>query len=205
MRLLVIIALPFSLMLMAGCGLILKVFLGPDTSDEAILALRILSLIIAISFPSLVIRNIFIALGRQKLDTLISAAALGMNIVLMIALVPPFGVLGAVVAIFTAEIFLFAIGIFYVYRLGFRLDFVGVFVKPILCSIPLIIAMVLTPREGVIGPRLALYLGCIVVYAILIFIIRSLSRDDIDNLRRVTRGDDPVWHNNFGSHHLGRF
>ena len=191
MRLLVVIALPISLMLMAGSGLILKFYLGPDTSSESILALRILSLIIGISFPSLVIRNIFIALGRQRLDTVISAAALAMNIVLMVALVPPFGVLGAVAAVFVAEVFLFVIGIFYVYRLGSRLDFIGVFAKPIFCSLPLIAAMLYTPREGLIGPRLEIYFGCIALYVILVFVTRTLSTRDIENLRHVTRGEGP--------------
>lgn len=198
MRLLVVIALPFSLMIMAGSGLILYVYLGKDTSDEAILALRILSLIIAVSFPSLVIRNIFIALGRQKLDTVISAAALGVNVILMLKLVPPFGVLGAVEAIFIAEAFLFAIGIFFVYRLGFRLDFLGVFIKPVFCSLPLIAAMALTPREGVVGLRFLVYIACIALYAGLVFLTKTLSREDINNLRRVTRGEDPVWSNTIG-------
>ena len=191
MRLLVIIALPLGLMLMAASGLILYVYMK-DPSNDAITALRVLSLIIIISFPSLVVRNIFIALGKQKLDTIISIAALGMLIILLLLLVPTHVVFGAVAAICIAELFLFVIGIFFVYRLGFRLDFIGTFLKPVLCAIPLIAAMLFTPREGFIGMRLGIYFVCIVLYVILIFLTRSLSRNDIDNLRHVTSGEDPV-------------
>jgi O-antigen/teichoic acid export membrane protein len=198
MRLLVIIALPLGLMLMAAAGLILTV-VTKDPTPEAITALRVLSLIIIISFPSLVVRNIFIALGKQKLDTVISSAALAMLVVLLIISVPANKVFGAVASIFIAEMFLFAMGIFYVYRLGFRLDFTGTFLKPVICTVPLIVAMLLTPREGFIGMRLAIYLACIALYVLLIFATRTLSRDDIDNLRRVARGEDPAGHNSFQS------
>jgi len=196
MRLLVVIALPLGLMLMAASGLILT-FYTEDPTIDAINAMRVLSFLIIISFPSLVIRNIFVALGKQKLDTIISSAALVALVILLLALVPTHKVYGAVGAIFVAETFLFAIGIFFVYRLGFRLDFYGTFMKPILCSIPLILAMIYTPREGFIGMRLGIYFGCILLYAGLIFLTRTLSRDDIENLRRVTRGEDPVWNNHF--------
>ena len=121
MRLLVVIALPLGLMLMAASGLILT-FYTEDPTNEAINAMRVLSFLIIISFPSLVIRNIFVALGKQKLDTIISTAALIALVILLLALVPTHKVYGAVGAIFVAETFLFALGIFFVYRLGFRLD-----------------------------------------------------------------------------------
>jgi O-antigen/teichoic acid export membrane protein len=194
MRLLVVIAMPLGLMLMAASGLLLYAY-TKDPTTEMIQALRTLSLLIIISFPSLVIRNIFVAVGKQKLDTIISAAALGVLILLMLLLVPTHKVFGAVASVIVAEFFLFAIGIFYVYRLGFRLDFFGTFIKPILCSIPLVVAMLVTPREGFIGMRLPIYLMCIVFYVILIFVTHTLSKNDIENLRRVTRGEDPSGEN----------
>ena len=196
MRLLVVVALPLGIMLMAGAGLILKAYTD-DPTDEAIAALRVLSFLIIVSFPSLVVRNIFVALGKQKLDTIISTAALVVLIILLLVLVPTHKVYGAVGSIFIAEMSLFALGIYYVYRLGFRLDFYGTFMKPILCTIPLVIAMIFTPREGFIGMRMFYYVLCIALYVVLIFATRTHSRDDIDNLRRVTRGEDPVWPNHF--------
>lgn len=196
MRLLVVVALPLGIMLMAGAGLILKIY-TEDPTDEAIAALRVLSFLIIVSFPSLVVRNIFVALGKQKLDTIISTAALVVLIILLLLFVPTHKVYGAVGSIFIAEMFLFALGIYYVYRLGFRLDFYGTFLKPILCTIPLIIAMIFTHRMESIGIRMFYYVICIALYVVLIFATRTHSRDDIDNLRRVTQGEDPVWHNHF--------
>ncbi len=194
MRLLVVIALPLGLMLMAASGLVLKAYAG-DPTDEMIQALRILSLLIIISFPSLVIRNIFIAVGRQKLDTIISAAALGVLVVMLLLLVPTHNVFGAVASVITAEFFLFAIGIFFLYRLGLRLDFYGTFLKPIFCSIPLVASLIIAPSEGFRWLRLLVYVVCIAIYALLVIVTRTLSRNDIDNLRRVTCGENPSGEN----------
>lgn len=83
--------------------------IGGKEFGGAASVLRILMLALGISYLNGVYGNVLPALGRQKALLRWSAAVLGVNLVVNLALIPPIGVVGAGIAVVASEAVAFAV------------------------------------------------------------------------------------------------
>jgi O-antigen/teichoic acid export membrane protein len=102
------IALPIVLLFAVFAEDVIRVIAGEDFSDAA-WVLRILTLAIGISYLSGVYGNALPALGRQNQLFRWSLVVLAVNLIINLALIPPFGVVGAAVAVVLSELVGFAV------------------------------------------------------------------------------------------------
>ena len=102
------IALPLVLVFAMFADDVIRVIAGDDFSDAA-WVLRILTVALGVSYLSGVYGNALPALGRQNQLFRWSLVVLGANLVVNLALIPPFGVVGAAIAVVLSELIGFAV------------------------------------------------------------------------------------------------
>jgi O-antigen/teichoic acid export membrane protein len=102
------IALPMVLVFALFADDVIQVIAGEDFSDAA-WVLRILTLALGVSYLNGVYGNALPALGRQNQLFRWSLVVLACNLVINLALIPPFGVVGAAVAVVISELVGFAV------------------------------------------------------------------------------------------------
>lgn len=109
-----LVALPVVVLTIVFAPEVVRVIAG-SAYDEAAAVLRVLMLGVGISYLSGVYGNALAALGRQGVLLRLSLVVLGVNLALNLALIPPFGVEGASVAVALSELAAF-LGIRRLYR-----------------------------------------------------------------------------------------
>jgi O-antigen/teichoic acid export membrane protein len=102
------IALPLVLVFAVFAEDVIRVIAGEDFADAA-WVLRVLTLALGISYLSGVYGNALPALGRQNQLFRWSLVVLAVNLAVNLALIPPFGVEGAAVAVVLSELVGFAV------------------------------------------------------------------------------------------------
>jgi O-antigen/teichoic acid export membrane protein len=102
------IALPMVLVFAVFAQDVIRVIAGEEFSDAA-WVLRILTLALGVSYLNGVYGNALPALGRQNQLFRWSLVVLGANLIVNLALIPPFGVVGAAVAVVLSELVGFAV------------------------------------------------------------------------------------------------
>jgi O-antigen/teichoic acid export membrane protein len=102
------LALPLVLVFAVFAEDVIRVIAGHDFADAA-WVLRILTLALGVSYLNGVYGNALPALGRQNQLFRWSLVVLAGNLVVNLALIPPFGVIGAAVAVVLSELVGFAV------------------------------------------------------------------------------------------------
>lgn len=101
-----VIALPAVLLVAVFADDVIRVIAGQDFADAA-WVLRILTLALGISYLNGVYGHALPALGRQNRLFVLSLTVLVCNLAINLALIPPFGVVGAAVAVVISEVIAF--------------------------------------------------------------------------------------------------
>lgn len=124
-----------------GIGLITTVFAAPiirllygGDFDGAVFPLQILVWMLFFSYITNVSNAVAIAHHREKIIMNISGMSLIINVVVNAWLIPRWGAVGAAVAIFVSEAFVFAALLYYIYRVMPDIRLPGLFVRPALAA-----------------------------------------------------------------------
>jgi O-antigen/teichoic acid export membrane protein len=183
-KMLAIVGLPLAVGIGLSAESIVHVTLGHGF-DKSIPALAILAPSIALLF----VNNAFIytltAMNRQLDFTRLSVATLAVNLILNVALIPPFGYLGAASASTLTELALFAGGWWLLYRRGIRLEPLNT-VGRLLLSV-LVMGVVVYLIRGWPLPLVAL--AGAAVYAAALLGLRAIDREEWAILRGSLRGE----------------
>lgn len=110
-RYLFTIVFPISFGLIAVADPVIKIVYGKEYAPS-ILPLRILMISLIFSFLSFITGALLNAINRQKTQTTIMAVALGLNIVLNLALLPVMSIAGAAIAALASNIALVSLGFY---------------------------------------------------------------------------------------------
>jgi O-antigen/teichoic acid export membrane protein len=149
-------------------------------------ALRILAVGIAFMFVSNAFIAALSAVDRQLSFTWAALASMVVNIVLNVALIPPFGYLGASWATVLTEVALAAFGWFLTVRYVGRVPVFGLSWRILLAGV--VMGGVLYPLQGVHGPLALLAIGVGgLVYGLAVLLLGGLDADDRALIRRALR------------------
>jgi len=177
LKFLLIISLPLVVFITVFSQKIVILFLGKQYLQSSI-ALQLLSWALLFLFPTSLYVYLFTAMGKQKLFAVASAACLGMNAILDIALIPWYSYIGACIGTLASEITLFFVGFYFLRKLGSRFSIFRIAWKPALGS--LVMGFFLYPMTGV-STRMFLLsaLGGFLIYCAVILVLRTFSREEI--------------------------
>lgn len=156
----------------------------PEEYEPAVNVLRVLGVALPFMVGCVLFGNLFISMELQRRMAKWSLLSLVVNVGLNLALIPPFGVMGAAVTTLCSEVVSFII--FY----GFTAHFLGhvhfreVFLAPMLAVAPAIVTMLLlvgysTPFAAVAGAG---------IYATALMVLRVVSQDDLGYFRKLREG-----------------
>lgn len=149
-------------------------------------ALRILALAIVFMFCDNTFAAVFNAIDRQKLFAYVALSGLVLNFGLNIVLIPRYGYLGASWATVVTEIGLVGVGWFALRRVLGTLRVVQTCWKPVLAGLVMGGFIVLTNPHGHIAVLLVTALAA-VVYALMLFILRTADAEEQSIIRRALR------------------
>ncbi|HSO93212.1 MAG TPA: polysaccharide biosynthesis C-terminal domain-containing protein, partial [Candidatus Dormibacteraeota bacterium] len=179
-KMLAIVALPLSVGIAITAASIVHLTRG---FDQSIPALQILAPSIALLF----VNNAFIytltAINRQADFTRLALGTLAVNAILNLALIPPFGYLGAAVASTLTELALFAGGWWLLRRHLVALPLVRS-IGPVLVSVAIMGAAVYVARSFTL--LLVVPLG-VIVYLGGLIVFRALNAEELSILRGSVR------------------
>ena len=149
-------------------------------------ALRILALGIVFMFVSNAFIGALNAIDRQLTFTWAALASMVVNIALNLALIPPFGYLGASWATILTEAVLFAIGWFLTARHLVRVPLLGLSWRILLAG--LVMGAALYPIRDVHGPAiLAAIVAGAMVYGLMLLVLGAADAEEMALLRKVVR------------------
>lgn len=172
----VVVALPIVLGTVVVAPQIVHALAGPEFAAAAT-PLRIVVFGTGLAFTSTLLAYVIISVGRQKAVLWLNLTALLFNLVLNLALIPPYGYQAAA-AVATASEVVIATGLLWLARrhVGFRPTY----------SIPLraaVAAAVMTAAVALVHPNLAVAVAVgVVVYTAALFLLRVPERLELRQL-----------------------
>ncbi len=182
MRVFAIIGFPLCGLVLVLAGDIVRFTFGPAYGDAAP-ALSVMSLAIALLFPTSLYIAAFSVLGRQSFYTISTGMCLAVNIGLDVALIPPFGELGAAIAIVASELAFFACGYFLLHREGFGLSIYALFSKPFLVTCLTTPILLAASKNGSLLALAAYTVAYGVAYVLLILVLKGIRGEDLAILK----------------------
>ena len=192
LKFLIVLGLPIAVVGTLAAEPIIRLLLGHKYVGAkfagSVLALQIVIWAVVFIFPSSVFSYMFTALNRQKLFTVCSAACLGINIALDVLLIPRLQHIGACVGTVTAEITLFALGVFYLSRFVGKVSWSQVALKPLIAAAVMGAKLYFFRDAPPIVLPIAL-IGSCAVYALMLLILGTFTADELSLLSR--RGKSP--------------
>jgi O-antigen/teichoic acid export membrane protein len=173
---------PISVGLFLMAGAFRPIYKFPESAP----ALQILALGVVFMFIS----NAFIAalnaVDRQLMFTWAALGSMIVNIVLNVALIPPYGYLGASWATVLTEVALTAISYVMVARQLGRVPVIGLSWRIVIAG--LVMGAVIYPFHHVTGPRaVAVIIGGALIYAAALLLLGVVDREERAMLRRALR------------------
>jgi O-antigen/teichoic acid export membrane protein len=181
-KFLLILVLPLILAVSLAADPIVRLLLGNKFAEGGPL-LQLFSLVWGLTFFSVLCNKVLNAADRQGLATLASAACLGVNVVLDVALIPYFGYMGAAAATAAAELALLVVSLRLVSRHVCRTVPAAVLAKPLFAfALALAAAWVFSGgREGlVVAVALPVYVATLLLTA-------TFDEDELAVLRAIGR------------------
>ncbi len=172
----------------AGAAMLAAPVIGwllPVEYEPAVNVLRVLGAALPFMVGCVLFGNLFISMELQRRMARWSLLSLAVNVGLNLALIPPFGVMGAAVTTLVSETFSFIL--FY----GFTVHFLGrlrlgeVFLAPALAAGAALAAMLLLARVSL---PLAIVVG-VIVYPAGLMLLRVVSQDDLGYFRQLRAGE----------------
>jgi O-antigen/teichoic acid export membrane protein len=169
-----------------GLFLLARAFRFIYQFPESATSLQILALGVVFMFVS----NAFIAalnaVDRQVMFTWAALGSMVVNVLLNVALIPPFGYLGASWATVLTEVALTAISYVMVARELGRVPVFGLSWRILLAGLAM--GVVIYPFHQETGPRaVGVIMGGALIYAAALFLLGAVDRDEREMLRRALR------------------
>ncbi len=176
MKFLYLIALPLMIMLTVARYQVLPLVTSMDPTFKSVYAtaLRVYPFIawaVALSFPSQVMRSLFVALKRPEFEFRTVLAGVVVLAILDLVLIPLVGVPGAAYAAVACELTILTYGLVLLHRVGRGLHVVSLFLLPTLCGIITnLVAEYLYGLHWLPG-----ILSAIVVFPVLVLLMRVVA------------------------------
>jgi len=188
MKFLYLVALPLLIMIIISREQILKLVttMDPEEFREYAQALKIFIFVgwaIALSFPSQVLRSLFVALRKPQYEFRTVLAGVLVLAAMDIILIPRIGVIGAGYAAVACEFVIFMYGLYLLYRVKRGLNPVNIFLLPTLCGI-----ITNSLAEWLYGYHWLAGLGSvIIVFPLLVGAFRIITPDEWRIVREVIK------------------
>jgi len=192
MKFLYLVAIPLVILLIIARNPVLKLVTDWDESFEQqyALALQVYPFVawaIALSFPSQVLRSLFVALKKPEFEFKTVLAGVSTLAVLDLILIWQIGVIGAAYGALICEFIIFSYGLWLLKQVGRGLNVVTLFLLPTLCGI-----ITNWLAEWLYGIHWVFGIGSvIVVFPVLVLAFRVVSTHEWAILREVIRPARP--------------
>lgn len=185
-----IIGLPISVGLYLLANRIIVFFYGKEYIGS-IIALQIISWFLFIKFLNFLTGFTLSSINRQNERMLSQGSTAVFNVLANLILIPRMGYVGAAVATFITEIFLFILYYWYVSKFLYVYNFVPILIKPIIASLIMVVFIKYTN----FGLIFSIIFSAIVYFAA-ILLLRTFERDDYKIISRIFKKsniDDDVY------------
>ena len=174
-------SIPFAAFFMAWSSPILRLALG-EKYLAALPAMQWLGLGLVPFFLSTLFQYLFAALDQQKLFLVNTCIGSTLRIVLLVALIPPFGFVGPSIAFVCAETVVVALWMMQLARLGFSAHFLSVAWRPVIAGAAM--GGLLYATRGVSLPTALLPAALsLLVYGGLLFVLKTFSAEELQHAR----------------------
>jgi len=177
-KILVILGIPFGF---GGTVLAKELisFIYGQNYSTAILAFQILIWDLVIVFFNIAYGNPLMAWDQQKKHMKCIALGTGVNLIFNFLLIPKYSLYGASVATLLAELVVF-LGVYPTFQKIVKINVISQITKPILASTGMTIILLLI-KESLPNIFILIPLG-IVIYFFLLWMLKGISRNDVDFL-----------------------
>jgi O-antigen/teichoic acid export membrane protein len=175
-----ILGLPISIGIFVYASNIKNLIYGTGYS-ETIIAFKVLSFFVFLSFITLIPGTVLSAINKQRSRMFIQGTIAGVNIIFNLILIPIYGFVGAGIATVLSEILFFILYFYFVRKYGFGFKIVRSSLKPILASL-LMTAIIINITNLFVGT----IIGAISYFGFL-FILRVFDKEDKTLLMRVIK------------------
>jgi O-antigen/teichoic acid export membrane protein len=175
------LALPMAMVVTLLSKPIINLIFGAEFSGS-IVALQILIWAAAIMYVSMVQGNTIISANKQMFCFKVTVFSAILNIILNLILIPRYSYIGASATTVATECFGFFIGIFFLFRWGYRIDINNIYLAPLFgLGIAGIISIILIQINVNI---LITSLVFILIYASILYKI-GIKEDDKELIKKV--------------------
>jgi O-antigen/teichoic acid export membrane protein len=191
LKFLYVIGMPLVVMLFVLSDRLMLVVFGTGYQEAAV-TLRLLVVAMFFLFPTAIHGYLFTALGRQRLYTVCMAAALGVNTLVALVLIPSYSHTGAAVGTLAAEAILFLMSMLMLRQLGSALVGLHLLWRPLVAGLAMgsicwfVKDLALLSVMSGMGSSLAVYAGLLLFLQTFTQQEMALVRDAV-RLGSVTR------------------
>jgi O-antigen/teichoic acid export membrane protein len=180
-----ILALPLAVGSTLLADRIIGKIYGPEFIQAA-LALKVLIWGAAFMFLNNVTCSTMVSLGREKTVTNIVGLGIGLNVLLNILLIPPFGHVGASAATMVTEVWVLVITLYLLQKQFYKLSAIETVLRPSIATA--VMALFILNLEFLRLYQLIFLGGAL--YFLSLFLIKGLSEEDFQLIKKAfkTRG-----------------
>jgi len=150
----------------------------------SIFVLKILAWFVFIKFLNFLTGIILSSIDKQKYRMFIQGSTALFNIILNIILIPPLGFIGAAIATFVTEIFLFIFYYGFVSKYLHIFNFIPVLVKPLIATLMMAVYIYYINLD-----LLLLIPSAALVYVLGLFILKTFDKEDKNLILKITEND----------------
>jgi O-antigen/teichoic acid export membrane protein len=186
MRIFAVIGFPLCACVLLLAGEIMRFTFGPGYGDAA-LVLSVMSLAIALFFPTSLYLIAFSVLGRQRFYTISTGLCLAVNVSLDIALIPSLGAMGAAIAIVASELAFFACGFFILRQENFGYSIFSLFSRPLFATCLTSPILMAVDQSDSLPALVAYTLAFGLTYILLIFALKGIRNEDLAIMKSAFR------------------
>jgi O-antigen/teichoic acid export membrane protein len=178
-----IIGLPLSAALFLLADKIIALFYTAEYHASTI-ALKIIGWFVFIKFLNFLTGIVLYSIDRQKQRMVSQGLTAAFNVVLNLLLIPPLGFIGAAIATFATEIFLFALYYGFVSRNLYALNFFPLLPKPIIATLIMAACLNYIKLNLVI-----LVPSAVLLYAAALLALGAFDKEDKGLILKVMKND----------------
>ena len=181
LKFLYVLGMPLAVLMFVLSEPLVVLFFG-EAYHEAAAALRLIAPGVVFIFPTSVYSYVFTALGRQRLYMGCVAAALAVNTVLDLLLIPAYSHQGAALATTGAEAVLFVAGVIMLHRLGSELSGLWLLWRPLVAGLGMGLCCWVSKDLGFASAACGVISG-LLVYAGLLLLLQTFTPQERALLR----------------------
>jgi O-antigen/teichoic acid export membrane protein len=176
-----LISIPLAAFFIAWSKPILQLALGPKFLP-ALPAMQLLGLGLVPFFLSTLFQYLFAALDEQRRFLVSTCVGSALRIILLIMLIPRFGFAGPAMAFVCAETVIVGIWMFQLKRLGFPANLGNVIWRPLAAGLAMTLVLFAASEQPLLW-RIPGAVLSIIVYAVVLFALKTFSTEEIHHAR----------------------